>query len=271
MDDTWKLTVWGVRGSAPAPEPDYAGYGGNTSCFSMGRGDDLVVLDAGSGLAALGGELVRRGVRRVDILLSHLHLDHVMGLFVFPLLQDGAAQVHLYGRPGLGQALDSLVGPPFWPVGLAQCRAAVKVHEVRAGGPFTLADGGAPGLTAAAMEGNHPNGCYYYRLDWGGHSMVYALDCELEGNMADRVARFAQGADVLVWDTGFFPGELVRGWGHSTWEEGLAVGRKAQVGKMLMTHYGTNQSDLSVEEQERLARRIDSRIQFAREGMVIEL
>ena len=85
------------------------------------------------------------------------------------------------------------------------------------------------------------------------------------------MARFAKGADVLVWDSGFFPGELVRGWGHSTWEEGLAVGRAAQAGQMLMTHYGRKYSDLSVREQERLACRTDSRIQFAREGMVIGL
>ena len=271
MDDTWKLTVWGVRGSAPMLGADYAGYGGNTSCFSIDRGDTVVVLDAGSGLAALGDELVRRKVRRVDILLSHLHLDHVMGLFVFPLLHDAAAQVHLYGRPGLGQALDGLVGPPFWPMEFAHCRAAVQVHEVQAEGSFTLADGGVPGLTVAAMDGNHPNGCYYYRLDWSGHSMVYALDCELEGNMAARVARFARETDILVWDASFFPGELIRGWGHSTWEEGLAVGREARAGRVLMTHYGTKQSDLSVQEQERLARRTDSRIQFAREGMVIRL
>lgn len=271
MDDVWELTVWGVRGSAPAPEPDYAGYGGNTSCFSIGRGDVVVALDAGSGLAALGDALVRRGVRRVDILLGHLHLDHVMGLFTFPLLHDETAQVHLYGRPGLGQALDLLVGPPFWPMGLAQCRAAVQVHEVREGRPFTLAGGGAPGLTAAVMEGNHPDGCCYYRLDWSGHSVAYALDCELEGDMAGRVARFAREVDVLVWDAGFFPGELVRGWGHSTWEEGLAVGREARAGQVLMTHYGRKQSDLSVRKQERLARRADSRVQFAREGMVIRL
>lgn len=112
------------------------------------------------------------------------------------------------------------------------------------------------GLTVAAMEGNHPDGCYYYRLDWDGRSLVYALDCELEGDMASRVARFAQGADVLVWDTGFFPGELVRGWGHSTWEEGLTVGREAQVGQILMAHYGRKQSDLSVREQERLLEEI---------------
>ena len=136
---------------------------------------------------------------------------------------------------------------------------------------FTLADGAAAGLTAAAMEGNHPNGCCYYRLDWGGRSMVYALDCELEGDTATRVARFSRDVDVLVWDASFFPGELIRGWVHSTWEEGLAVGREAQAKQVLMTHYGPKQSDLFVRVQEKLARRADSRIQFAREGMVIRL
>ena len=271
MDDTWKLTVWGVRGSAPAPGANHAAYGGNTSCFSIDWGDTVVVLDAGSGLAALGEELVRRRIRRVDILLSHLHLDHIVGLFTFPLFHDPAAQIHLYGRPGLRQALNSLVGPPFWPLGLTECGASVQMHEIREAGPFTLADGAATGLTATAMEGNHPNGCHYYRLDWGGHSVVYALDCELEGDMTARMARFARNVDVLVWDASFFPGELIQGWGHSTWEEGLAVGREAQAGQVLMAHYSPKQSDLLVRGQEELARRVDSRIQFAREGMVIRL
>lgn len=271
MNNTWKLSVWGVRGSAPAPGANYATYGGNTSCFSVDWQDAVVVLDAGSGLAVLGEELARREVRRADILLSHLHLDHVMGLFTFPMFHDPAAQIHLYGRPGLRNALDSIVGPPFWPVGLAGCRAAVQVHEIREGEPFTLTDGAARGLTVTAMEGNHPNGCCYYRLDWGGRSIVYALDCELEGDVAAQVARFARGVDVLVWDASFFPGELIRGWGHSTWEEGLAVGREAQAKQVLMTHYGPKQSDLFVREQEKLARWTDSRIQFAREGMVIRL
>ena len=145
MNETWKLTIWGVRGSFPAPDPDFFRYGGNTSCLSLDRGDTLVVLDAGSGLAALGDRMVREGRRRVDILLSHLHLDHVMGLFPFAPRYDRRCEIHLYGRPGFAGELTHLIGSSLWPVDLADDRAHILFHEVWDGKPFLLAEGAAPG------------------------------------------------------------------------------------------------------------------------------
>lgn len=77
MDDTWKLTVWGVRGSFPSPGPAFLGYGGDTACLSVELGGTLVVLDAGSGLAGLGADMIRRGIHRADVLLSHIHRAQV--------------------------------------------------------------------------------------------------------------------------------------------------------------------------------------------------
>lgn len=271
MSDRWEITVWGVRGSFPAPGADFLEYGGNTSCFSLEREDTLVVLDAGSGLAALGQYIAREKRRRVDILLSHLHLDHVMGLFPFAPRYDRTAEIHLYGAPGFARELTRLIGSPLWPVGLADGRARVLFHEVWDGEPFPLAGGAAPGLTVTALEGNHPGGCCYYRLKDREHSLVYALDCELSGDMAPRLTAFARGTDLLIWDASYLPGQAREGWGHSTWEEGLALGRAAGTGRVLMTHYALEYSDELLRKQETLARQADSRCIFGREGMVIEL
>lgn len=267
----WQVKLWGVRGSFPATGPEFAAYGGNTSCISVDCGDALVVLDAGSGLVPLGAELLRQGRKRADILLSHLHLDHIMGLFPFAPRYDGTFALHLYGTPGLAGELTRLIGSPLWPVDLTGGGGRVYIHEVRADSPFSLAEGAAPGLTVTALAGNHPGGCLYYRLEGAGRSLVYALDCELSGDMAPRLTAFAQKADLLIWDAGFAPGAVKPGWGHSTWAEGLALGQEADVKTVLMTHHSSGDTDGCLREQETLAAQADPRCQFAREGMVIEL
>ena len=96
MSQDWILDVWGVRGSMPAISPDFAEYGGNTSCVSVDCGEDVVVFDAGSGLMALGQRL--DGKRPIRLFLSHVHVDHLLGLFTFPLLYNPKAELHLYGE-----------------------------------------------------------------------------------------------------------------------------------------------------------------------------
>ena len=268
MEENWRVTVWGVRGSSPTPEAAFLDYGGNTSCFSVDCGGDLAVFDAGSGLAGLGESMVRPGgPRRADLFLSHLHLDHVQGLVAFRPLFFPSKEIHLYGRPGLGEALDRLLSPPWWPVGLGDFLANVRIHEICPGGAVSL-PGGA---SVEVLEGRHPNGCFYYRLEGGGKRVVYALDCEPDGEMARRLADFAQGADLLVWDADFVEADFKPGWGHSTWRRGVDFAREADVKRVLMAHYATNHDDAFLREQEALACQVSSSAYFAKEGMVMEL
>ncbi|HKH29741.1 MAG TPA: MBL fold metallo-hydrolase, partial [Gaiellaceae bacterium] len=75
-----RVTIWGCRGSVPTPGRDTIRYGGNTSCVEVALGDGtVVVLDAGTGIRALGDDLQRRSIRRIHLLLTHLHLDHLEG------------------------------------------------------------------------------------------------------------------------------------------------------------------------------------------------
>ena len=271
MKTTETVTVLGVRGSFPATSKDYLEYGGNTSCFLVDLGGETVVLDAGSGLASLGAGVPLPGGRRhVHILLSHLHLDHIMGLFSFPLLHDPAAEICLYGGAygdtGLRSQLDAVLGPPYWPLGLDDFQARVQVRELTAGIQRPLGDG----VTLSTLQGNHPGNSLLYRLEGGGKTLVYALDCEMDGDMRTALAGFAKNADLLIWDATFAPGDLIKGWGHSTWQEGLALGRQAGAKQVLMAHYAHTYSDRFLSEQEELGR-TDGRCLFAREGMVIQL
>lgn len=263
-----KLTVLGVRGALPAVGRPYLEYGGNTSCMALEWGGGTVCFDAGTGLAALPPV---HG--RLDILISHVHLDHILGLVSLPGL--GAEEVHLYGEARQGRSfrrqLEAVIGRPYWPVGLKDW--PVEVHEIAPGDVFTLpSDGGD--VRVSAMRGNHPDGSLLYRAEFGGVSVSYTLDCEMGGGetgWSSRLAEFVRGSSLLIWDANFTQADKRPGWGHSTWEEGLTLGRAAGADRIMMTHYAREYTDEFLAEQEKLARRKDGTCMFAKEGMALDL
>lgn len=271
MNDKWRLNVWGVRGSFPTPAAEYLEYGGNTSCISVACENELVVFDAGSGLAVLGSSL--SGQKRIHLFLSHFHLDHVMGLFLFQPFHDPDAEIHLYGEATEGipfqTRLRALVGRPYWPLELNDFPARIQIHEICSGACFPL---GQTSIQVKTMHGNHPGGSLLYRLEDHSRSIVHALDCELEDELAPALTAFAQNASLLIWDANFTSNDLIKGWGHSTWEQGLALGRTAGVRTVLMTHFSRTHTDSFLREQERLAQaQAACCCCFARERMEITI
>lgn len=268
MRNTWNLSVLGVRGSFPTADPNFMEYGGNTSCISLSSGSSLI-FDAGSGLTRFGIQPGSTG--RIDILLSHVHLDHVIGLFGFAPLYERGTEIHFYGEAGpegsLRQRLAGLFLRPYWPVALAELPADLYFHELAPGESFPL-DGG---LTVSTLRGNHPGGSLLYRVDGEDWSVAYGLDCELDDVLFPKLADFARGSNLLIWDANYAPGQKRPGWGHSTWEDGVALRRAAGAERVLMTHYDRAYNDAFLREQEQLACQADSACQFAREGMVLTL
>lgn len=273
MEQNWKITVWGVRGSMPIPSEDFLRYGGNTSCISVDCGSVLVVFDAGSGLVQLGKRLKNSGIKRVDLFFSHLHIDHVIGLFGFQAFHDPKMEIRLYGeaREGVSfrQQLEALLGPPHWPLGLKDFPARIRLCEI-APQQFIPLPGG---VFVRTLRGNHPNRSIYFRLEDDRRSMVYALDCELEEAFLPEIVRFAQDTDLMVCDASFTAEELIRcrGWGHSSWQQCLALRRACGAKLALLTHYSDSYDDRFLQRQERLAAIEDPNARFAREGMEVPL
>lgn len=271
MKTAGTVTVLGVRGAFPVAGRNFLEYGGNTSCFLVDLGGETVILDAGSGLTSLGANVPLPGGRKsVHIFLSHLHLDHIIGLLSFSLLHDASADICLYGEAsgdtGLQSRLDAVLGPPYWPLKLNEFQARVQIRELTSGVRMPLGDS----VVLSTLRGNHPGNSLLYRLEGCGKTIVYALDCELDEDMRTKLTCFAQNADLLIWDASFAPEDLKKGWGHSTWQEGLAMGRLAGARRILMAHYFQSYSDRFLSDQEQLAKS-DSSCIFAREGMVLQL
>ena len=240
-----KATMWGTRGSVPTPRADMQRYGGNTSCIDVRVAEgSVIVLDAGTGITALGASLPD-DVRRVDVLLGHLHMDHILGLGFFQPLFRPDVEVHLWG-PGsttqpLRARLTRYLSPPLFPVRLRDLPCRLFVHDV----PFGTFD--VPGASVTAALVCHPGPTVGYRIDDGASRFVYLSDHE----PALGAARFpdarqwtsgfevAEAADVLVHDAQYTDGEYSRhvGWGHSTIGHAVAFAEHVGARRLLAFHH----------------------------------
>ena len=274
------LTVrfWGVRGSVPSPGPQTAAVGGNTSCVELRLGDEVIILDAGTGLRGLGERLVA-GARPVSasILFSHVHWDHIQEFPFFPALFRSSTELALYGRPdesSLEAALSAQMTWPRFPVQLDAVPAILRYGSFELGRPFAV---GSAIVRAARL--NHPNGVVAYRVEHDGRAVVYATDTEHHAEGIDRsLVALAEGADLLVYDAQYTPEEYAGviggsrvGWGHSTWVEGVRVARAAGVGQLVLFHHDPSHDDAAVAAIERAAETVLPGTVAAREGLEIHL
>ena len=283
------VTFWGTRGSIPTPGAHTVRYGGNTSCVAVEAGDQLVILDAGTGIRGLGAQLVERqnGSIRAEILLSHTHWDHIQGLPHFkPFFAAGnevRIQAPQQGPATLETILRLQMHPAVFPVPLDALSARLTVEQV-APGEFTL---GAFAVRAFRLR--HQGTTLGYRLTprSGGASLAYVTDNEL-GTGGDYdvpptwrrdFVQFLAGSDVVIHDAMYTPAQLERhrGWGHSTYEEALAVAAEAGVRQLVLFHHepehGDDAMDGVVAEARRLAGRLGAVtvVTAAQEGMRLTL
>jgi phosphoribosyl 1,2-cyclic phosphodiesterase len=278
------IRFWGVRGSIPTGDRRTAQVGGNTSCVEVWCGPvdgpepgTLLILDAGSGIRALGSHLRRHGgPSTINLLLSHCHWDHIQGFpfFVPAFMPD--THITVFGAVSgmtVRSALQAQMRPPFFPVGVEAMRANLSFRDLVPRHDFMI--GGARIRTETA---NHPNGCLFYRIEHNGASVVYATDTEhLEnGEIDHKLVELAYGADVLIYDAQYTPEEYAgqqglskRGWGHSTAEEGTRLAEAARVSRLVLFHHDPSRDDLQVARIE-----ADAQARFpascaAREGLLL--
>jgi phosphoribosyl 1,2-cyclic phosphodiesterase len=246
-----RVTVWGTRGSQASPGPETVRYGGNTSCIEIGaRPDSRVVLDAGTGLRRLGAVLAP-GVRRIDVLLTHLHMDHIQGLGFFAPLFRTRFEIHIWG-PGSATAdlrtrLTRYISPPLFPVRLSELPCDLHLHDLNEG--FVE----VPGLRVHAALVCHPGPTVGYRLEGEQGTLAYLPDHEPVlacSRFADSPEwcsglEIATGVDVLIHDAQYSDAEYDErvGWGHSTVAHALSFARLAGVKRLMPFHHDPAHDD----------------------------
>ncbi|OGD11353.1 MAG: hypothetical protein A2Y86_05085 [Candidatus Aminicenantes bacterium RBG_13_62_12] len=271
-----ELEFWGTRGTFPVSGRDRVRHGGNTACASLAvSASERVIIDAGTGLRNLGRKIKERsgpGRLHLHLLLTHFHLDHIMGLPFFEPLNSDRTVVTFYADEEPEETerlLAALMNGRLFPLGFSDLRSTRHFKRLPAGRLCF----GAVEVTHQAL--NHPQGSVAYRLESKGGSVVFATDTEhpLKG-VDEALAEFSRGADHLITDATFTPEEYEdgrRGWGHSTWEAGVKLAEAAGVQHLLLSHLNPDHDDRRVDALVRRARRLFPRTGAAREGLKLQI
>jgi ribonuclease BN (tRNA processing enzyme) len=275
-----KVSIQGVRGSIPTSGPDTAYFGGNTSCITVMEEDCMIILDAGSGLQKV--KLPDPATKRVDILLTHLHMDHIQGLGFFSPLFDPDKEVHIWAPSSLTQGLlsrlNKFLSPPLFPVLMRDLPCKLVLHDISNSsfeiGPFSI----------SSEFVIHPGATVGFRIK--GESAVFSFipDHEpalgLKGMIPDKkwISGFelVENSDLLVHDGQYTSSEYAKriGWGHSSMEDTIKFAEFAGVKRLLITHLDPAHTDSKLQKiLTELKSKNNGHLDFgfATEGMEIEL
>ena len=275
------ITLWGVRGSIPTTGPDTKEYGGNTSCIEVAAEGWLLVLDAGSGMQRLSlSHSIQNN--RVDILLTHLHIDHIQGLGFFRPLFDPAMEVHIWGPANSTQSLRSRLGrylsPPLFPVHFRDLPCKLLLHEIENStftiGPFTI----------QSCYVTHAGPTIGFRIQDRHGVFSYIPDHEPALGRSGMIrdikwlsgSDLALGADLLLHDAQYTSEEYKHkiGWGHSSLEDAAQFASLTGVKHLLFSHHDPAHSDQQLHEIFTAFKKNNSfpfTYELAVEGMKIEL
>jgi len=275
-----KVTFWGTRGSIGTPGRETTRYGGDTSCVAVAGAatNHLVVLDAGSGIRRLGLTLPDV-VTRIDVLLTHLHIDHIVGLGFFAPLFRPDMSITIWGPRATSSLLDRLgryLSPPLFPVRLRDVAADLELRELPLGN-LTLGE-----FTVRGEPVIHPDPALGYRVEAGGKVLAYLPDHEpalgpsFPGDPTwTSGAGVARNADLLIHDAQYNAAEYIErvGWGHSSAIDAVAFADLVRARTLALFHHDPGRDDAEVEtllhEAQGASRGVN--VLAARQGASIEL
>jgi phosphoribosyl 1,2-cyclic phosphodiesterase len=275
-----KVSIKGTRGSVPTTDPRTSRYGGNTSCVTVAQDGQMLILDGGTGIQKV--QLPDGFAGRVDILLTHLHLDHIQGLGFFKPLFESDLEVHLWAPSSSTDSLHTRLGrylsPPLFPVLLRDLPCKLELHEIANSqfsiGPFRI----------SSRFVIHTGPTVGYRIDGPNASLAYIPDHEPALGRRGIIPNpkwisgfdLAEEVDLLLHDGHYTADEYPnkKGWGHSSMEDALEFASLANVKRLMLTHHDPARTDDQLDElHSALEKTLGGRLmfEFAREGNDIQL
>lgn len=268
------LRFWGVRGTLPVPNRAMAGIGGNTPCVEITLpSGEVLIIDCGTGARDAGKSLQNRAPKPAGIHLffSHFHWDHIQGLPFFAPLFHKDFSISFYSRlppRRVASILRTEFAKPYFPVSFEELPAERHFVQI-SDQPIQLGE-----AEISSFPLSHPDGAWGYRVEADGRSIVYACDHEHGDVACDQSLRHATlRADILIYDAHYTPREHSRhrGWGHSTWLEGVRLAKESEVKSLILFHHSPDRDDRNVGRIVNQARKLFCSTLAAHEGLVLKL
>lgn len=250
-----KIKLHGTRGAYPTSSKENQKYGGNTSCIEIIDGDDRLILDGGTGILEIDFDTYYKA-DRIDILLTHLHMDHLQGLGFCKPLFNPQKEVHLWGPSdstySLKSRLNRFLSPPLFPVRLMDIPSKLVIHELPIT-PFTL---GKFKITAGFIS--HPGPTMGFRIQCGSKTVTYIPDHEpilgkshlYEGDKWISGFDLANNTDLLIHDSQYSEEEYQNkvGWGHCSIDLAAELASRTHAKHLILFHHDPNHTDAQISE-----------------------
>ena len=257
-----RITCWGSRGSIPVSGKEYQKFGGDTTCLEIRtKEDDVIVIDAGTGIRRLGKKLIEEKQYKYHFIFTHAHWDHILGFPFFKPLYRKKAELIIYSCPFTDDYVEKMISkvlsPPNFPLRFTDISASITYKE---GCPDAFDIGP---VHVVPIELSHPNGGRGYKFIEDEKSFVFLTDNELGivhpgGRPAKEYLEFVRNTDLVFHDAEYTPEEYEKfiGFGHSTYKEVVELAMEAGVKKLGLFHLNQDRTDKEVDQMVKACKNI---------------
>lgn len=295
----------GTRGSYPTAKANFLEFGGNTACVEVHCGEQLIILDAGTGIIDVGIDEIKNSIisqakkpHQATILLSHIHQDHIQGLQFYRPLFNPTSTINLFGLntndEDLKQTLKTILFDKVFPLGIDEIRSNFNINNLTQNDVIVISQDGTTKKYDVAIDDNnknhediiitacktaaHPkNGCLCIKIEYRGKSLVYATDKESYIGSDKKFIQFAYNCDCLIHDAQYTyqdyinPIQPKQGYGHSTFEMAIETKQLAKAKKLFFFHYDPDYDDKKLEMLEAEFSKNNENTYFAKENLQVYL
>ncbi len=242
-----KITFFGTRGSCPVSGERYLKYGGRTPCVLLETAGAKIILDCGTGIVELGLELEKSDQPiNATILLSHLHLDHLIGLPFFAPMYNKNNTFTIYTESRditpLKSQIFGFMKPPYFPVNL-ESFVGIRCEPIDEKGQVLI----PPDITVKTFRAKHPDKTSVFRIEAEGKTLVYLLDYEIDFDLENEqsLINFVMDATAIIFDSCYSDETILEkeGWGHSSWRSGIELANRCNIKNLFLSHHSHEYDD----------------------------
>ncbi|MCX7726869.1 MAG: MBL fold metallo-hydrolase [Chitinispirillaceae bacterium] len=248
-----RISFWGSRGQIPVCGKEFNKYGGDTTCVEITSNEnDIIIVDAGSGIRNINIQSLYK--KDISIILTHFHLDHIIGFPFFSPLYNSSYSITVYAPTynsnSILETLSTIIGTPFFPLELRDLSSNIKFIEIE-NSPFKIGS-----IRITPIKLNHPNGGFGFRFEENGKVFVFLTDNELRDKNNNEAlpfsyyVEFCKDADLLIHDAEFSIDDYdnYNGWGHSSYLDAVELAIESSVKQLGLFHFHNNYTDMQIDK-----------------------